>query len=169
MFKPTLNIDVMKLLQNKDKVTKILQFFKEHPRVWNRNHPHYRNLIVQREIYESLVLKIGLEQSNFSIQLVFKAWEEMLASYKHEKKKKHQMESSGREYRPSIWYYDLMSFVDSSEEEPVASTSASGQCGNLEDSLYTQLQSETEKQSSSSISSKKNKVATKIVIYVDFV
>ncbi|KAL4711265.1 hypothetical protein ACJJTC_019106 [Scirpophaga incertulas] len=106
--------------QEKELLINILEIYKEMPYLWNKNDPNYKNKTMRYEGFRVLLEMYKNFDPEATMKTIKKRIENMRSTYLKEVKKvnasKHTGAGSQDIYVPSLWYFDNLSFLESTTE-----------------------------------------------------
>ncbi|XP_053688423.1 uncharacterized protein LOC128737744 [Sabethes cyaneus] len=146
----------MSSADNKQFWTAFIRIYRNHPALWNCKSKLYSDKNVRNEAYNLLIEKAKEITPNADLRFVRAKIESLRASFRRELRKvkasMNRTESSMEDvYEPTLWYYDLLSFLADQEElrpaaSPIAKCKTNKKC--RIDSWETECPKESPKYSS---------------------
>lgn len=101
-------------------VVEFIDIYRRSPCLWNKKDPKYHNANIRESVYMLLLEKYQEYDKNATKAMVKAKINSLRSTYNKELKKVKDSERSGagteEVYKPSLWYYDLLSFV--SDQQP---------------------------------------------------
>lgn len=99
-----------------DFICDFIEIYKLHPCLWDKTDPHYHNSNIREAAYTLLLEKYREYDDKATKATVKSKINSLRSTYKKEYKKVKDSEKSGAGneeiYKPSLWYYDLLSFIN---------------------------------------------------------
>ncbi|XP_069358749.1 uncharacterized protein [Maniola hyperantus] len=152
--------------KERDILINIIEHYKDMPFLWDTNDLNYRNRNVRNEGYQVLFNLYKTFDEDATLKILKKKIDNLRSNYLRESKKVRESKHTGNEdvYVPTIWYYDIFSFLDSTTEsyrsvrDPIGNEefqdTSSLSCA---DNSYTQMNTSITSSTSNQISFKKKK------------
>lgn len=98
-----------------DFIIEFIEIYKTSPCLWNKTDPRYHNTNSRESAYTLLLNKYKEYDGKATKAMVKSKLNSLRSTYNKELKKVKNSERSGagtgEVYKPSLWYYDLLSFV----------------------------------------------------------
>ncbi|XP_061712068.1 uncharacterized protein LOC133521238 [Cydia pomonella] len=101
----------------KNILSEFLKLYKTFPCLWDQKHMHYANREARDNAYEELLDKYKLYHENGTVVDVKKKIEYMRCAYRRERKKVLMSRFRGGHYKPHLWYYNLLTFLNEDQEQ----------------------------------------------------
>ncbi|KAI8435188.1 hypothetical protein MSG28_003545 [Choristoneura fumiferana] len=93
-------------------LTELLNLYKSSPCLWDQKHEQYGDREARNQAYQVLLETYKLIQSDATICDVKKKIEYLRCAYRREHKRVLEAHSQGEAHRPTLWYYDLLKFLN---------------------------------------------------------
>ncbi|XP_047988835.1 uncharacterized protein LOC125228345 [Leguminivora glycinivorella] len=105
------------VLNEQSILSEFLKLYRAFPCLWDQRHMHYANREIRDSAYEELLEKFKLYQADGTVVDVKKKIEHMRCAYRRERKKVLMSKFRGGNYKPHLWYYNLLRFLNEEEEQ----------------------------------------------------
>ncbi|CAH2086720.1 unnamed protein product [Euphydryas editha] len=99
------------MTMDKKALIEIIKQYKESPCLWDQTHSLYANKEARNQAYNELLDSFKHYQKDASMETMKKKFENMRTACRREYKKVMAAKIKGHDYRPTLWYYDLLSFI----------------------------------------------------------
>ena len=112
------------VVESQEFVTEFIKMYHNFPCLWKRSHKDYRNRSAKEAAYEVLTKKMKETDPACNKESVLKKINSLRTAFRRENKKMIQSKRGfkiGRrkkEWKTSLWYYDLMAFVADQYRNP---------------------------------------------------
>ncbi|EEZ99902.1 uncharacterized protein LOC655346 [Tribolium castaneum] len=89
-----------------------IDLYKSHPSLWQIKNKDYRDRTKKAAAYEVLINKCREVEPECDKDTVVKKINSLRTCYRKEFKKVQRSVKAGGEYKPKLWYFDLLSFLN---------------------------------------------------------
>ncbi|CAH2096532.1 unnamed protein product [Euphydryas editha] len=111
-----------------------INIYRSEPCLWQMKNKEYHNRKKKTIAYNKLINQLKEIEPSANREMVVKKINGLRTTYRKEKKKKEAYLKFGdTQYEPTLWYYDLMSFLDGDQETPVDTPVGRDSCSNTEE------------------------------------
>ncbi|VVD05954.1 unnamed protein product [Leptidea sinapis] len=105
---------------NREWLEEFIELYRSEPCLWNIKGKEYHNRDLKRSAYTKLVVKLKTVDPRADKGAVVKKINNIRSTYKKERKKIADSKKSGagtqEVYKPKLWYYSMLLFLDDHEE-----------------------------------------------------
>ncbi|KAJ8924594.1 hypothetical protein NQ315_000744 [Exocentrus adspersus] len=98
-------------------ISEFLELYKSHPTLWDLSSPDYNDRDKKRYAYIEMVEKLRELEPECTKEDVVRKINSLRSAFRREYRKVKQMKACGKTHKPSLWYYDLLSFTINTKSE----------------------------------------------------
>ena len=91
--------------------SEFFELYKNLPSLWCLKHPDYSNREIKANDYNKLAYKLGEVYPDANRELVVRKINTYRTSFRKELQKLREHTRYGKEYTPTLWYFDNLSFL----------------------------------------------------------
>lgn len=93
-------------------IKEFIELYQSQPSLWQMNNQNYRNRAKKAAAYQILINKCKEIEPNCDKETIVRKINSLRTCYRKEFRKVKRAQRSGELYKPRLWYYDLLSFLN---------------------------------------------------------
>ncbi|XP_034840503.1 uncharacterized protein [Maniola hyperantus] len=106
-------MDVRMVTLDPKAIKDLLRMYREAPCLWDQTDLLYMNKEARKEAFQAILKKMKTYHEDITLDIVKRKLENMRATYKREVRRMLAARQRGEDgYRTTLWYFDLMAFID---------------------------------------------------------
>ncbi|XP_026847958.1 uncharacterized protein LOC6598868 [Drosophila persimilis] len=106
--------------------TEFLLLYRSLPAVWKVRSPQYSSRAMKSAGYEQLVGKLREVEPHANRSLVVKKINSFRTNFRRDQRKREQCSEEGLPFESTLWYFDLLGFLEGQDEAPPPVQGAGG-------------------------------------------
>lgn len=100
-------------------IREFIELYKRMPCLWKVQCKEYTDRALKCEAYKILARKLRELEPMANQLTVVKKINNIRTNYRKEKRKIREIEQNGGKFEPTLWYYDLMDFLDTQDDSEI--------------------------------------------------